>query len=250
MMAQTKTKKLHIHLGLESGFKGAFYKMQAETVSVFKDHDQVKGLVKEYTPKDEGGEPLAREEKKCVTCVRERLNWTRESAIALLDYELTKDTANQEATADLVVDGEVLATSVPVTTLLSLEKRLQEIRGVYNIIPTLDMSKDWQLIEGGEGYYKHGPVKQYRTAKKTTPVVLYAATKEHPAQVKEVVEDVTIGTFETTHISGASTASIKARLMERIDKLIMAVDSARRYANESEVKDRSIGRALFNYVHG
>lgn len=242
-------RKLYQHIITESDVKNGAEKIKAETLKVFKGRDLFEGLHKEYLPKDASGDMLPTEEKEVVTTVAERLAWTEAKLVELFDFELTKDATNMSAKADLEVDGHVIATGVPVTFLLSLEKRLTEIRNCYDAIPTIDMSKKWE--EGGrKGIRKFGPVEQYRTAKKTVAVTLAPATDKHPAQVKAETEDVQIGKFMTTYYSGASHPKEKADLLSRVDRLIEATKRARMKANEVEVTEQNIGKGIFEFING
>ena len=243
------SQKLFQLIVTEPEKKGAYEKMMSETRHVFKGQDLFLGLVKMYTPKNENGDPLPEERKEVVTTVNGRLSWGNHSVTELLDYELSRDLTNMQAKADIVVDGVTLAKGVPATNLLSLEKRLRELRDVYDQIPTLDLSKPWKQHEGNPGLWVWGPVEQYRTAKKTVPVIMAPATDKHPAQVKDVVEDVTIGTFRTTIFSGAVHPGTKAQWLGRIDKLITAVKDARMRANDVPVVEGAVGSSIMTYIH-
>lgn len=245
----TRTRKLYQHIIIENEVKGAAEKITNETLKVFKGRELFEGFHREYQPKDVAGDQLPTESKEVVTTVEERLAWTEGKVAELLDFELVKDAANMAAKADLVVGERALAKDVPATYLLALEKRLREIRSYYDAIPTIDMSKKWE--DGGKpGHRKHGPVDQYRTAKKTIPVVLRQETKEHPAQVKAETEDVQIGKFLTTYFSGSAHPKDKAEWIGRIDRLIAATKRARMQANEAEVGEQKIGKEIFDYIHG
>lgn len=81
------------------------------------------------------------------------------------------------------------------------------------------------------------------------PIVLYAATPEHPAQTQLITEDVLAGYWSTVKQSGAMPATEKLALLERIDKLLRAVKDAREAANMiDEVKVPDVGAAIFNYL--
>lgn len=243
------TKKLFEVITVEPEKRSAFEKIKNETVHVFKGKDLFEGHDKQYTPKNEGGDPLEGQKKEVVTTVEQRLAWTEKTICDFIDLELVKENSNMRAKADIVIDGVVLAKEVPATFLLPLEKRLKEIRDYYDQIPTRELSKKWEETGSG-GILKHGPIEQYRTAKKTIPIVLYPATDKHPAQVKDVTEDVHIGTWRTTYFSGAAHPGQKAEWIGRIDKLIEAVKKARMKANEVETTDASIGKTLFDFIHG
>jgi hypothetical protein len=241
-------RKLYQHIITENEVKGGAEKIKVETLKVFKGRELFEGFHREYIPKDAAGDKLPTESKGVVATVEERLAWTENKIVELFDFELTKDSANMSAKADLVVGERVIAKDVPATYLLSLEKRLREIREYYDAMPTIDMSKKWE--DGGrKGIRKNGPVEQYRTAKKTVPVVLAESTEKHPAQVKAETEDVQIGQFLTTYFSGAAHPQEKADRLTKIDRLIAATKRARMLANETEVVDREIGKEIFDYIH-
>lgn len=228
--------------------RGAYEKMIAETLKVFKGAELFHGLEKRYEPKAEGGDPLPSDSKKMVTTVKQRLAWTENSVTDLLDFEASRDKTNLKAVADLEVDGVVIAKQVPATCLLSLEKKLKEIRAYYDAVPTLDMSQEWAQVESTD-QFRHGPVESFRYIKQTRGVILHAATKEHPAQVKEVTDDVLVGTWKTTSFSGEAQPGDKANWLGRIDKLIVAVKKARMKANEAEAEDFKVGKAIFDFIH-
>ena len=240
-------KKLFQVIAGEPELKGAMDKMRQETLKVFKGDDLFVGLTKDYQQKVEGTPMLPGEKKEVVTTVQKRLDWNKNSVRDLIDYELTRDVGNVAAKADVVVDGVTLATGVPVTFLLTLEGRLRALRDVYDAIPTLDMSKKWELV--GDGIYKYGPTFMNKTDKKTIPVLMYPATKEHPAQVKEVVEEAVVGVWNSVSFSGKVHPGLKAAMLERVDILIAAVKDARMKANDIEVADQKIGAAVFDYIH-
>jgi len=241
--------KQHQLIVTEPDKRGAFEKIKAETLKVFRGADLFRGVNKTYTPKAEGGDPLPNDRKEVVTTVPQRLEWTERTVTEMLDFEASRDNTNMIAKADIEIDGKIIAKDVPCTTLLSLEKRLKEIREYYDAIPTLDMSQVWKAVEGRSDLYSHGPVEQYRYVKQMRGVTLKEATKEHPAQVREVIDDVMVGTYQTLHTSGETTPGAKATFLVRIDKLIEAVKKSRTKANEVDVKELKIGKALFDYIH-
>jgi hypothetical protein len=241
--------KQHQLIATEPEKRGAYEKIKAETLKVFKGADLFKGIEKRYEPKTEGGDPLPSDSKKLVTTVAKRLAWTENMVAEMLDFEATRDKTNMKSSADLVVDGVTIAKAVPATTLLSLEKRLKEIRDYYDAVPTLDLSQEWAPVEGTNDEHKHGPDEQYRYVKKTSGVVLYQHTDKHPAQVKEVTDDVLVGTWKTTHYSGEAHPGEKAAFLARIDKLIEGAKRARSKANETEIEETKVGKAIFDFIH-
>jgi len=240
--------KLFKHLAGENEKKTGATKIMAETLKTFRGGDLFFGRFKKYVPLAENGEPLPEERKELVTTVNDRLAWNAKPIIEMLDHMATKDKANQKACADLVI-GRVTIPGVPATCLLALEKRLREIRNIYDAAPTLDMSVQWARSSEHKDKYINGPIKTFRTAKVTKGVELSKATEKHAAQIEKVVEDQTIGTFETTTVSGALHPEQKARYLAKIDQLIETVKAARMDANLVETEKVEVGKAIFDFIH-
>jgi hypothetical protein len=243
-------KKLHQLIANEGDTNSAYDRIKAETFGVFKDHSRLDGFTRTYTPKDAEGQGLPDERKEIVTTVRQRLDWTERFLTELLDHELKRDRTNTTAKADLVVDGKTIAENVPATYLLTLERRLKEIRAVYDAIPTLDMAHPWKAREAGSDVMQYGPVEQVRTEKQTIPLVLHPGTDKHPPQVDKIIKDVVIGTWNRVEFSGRITPDRKAQYLERVDKFIKAVRDARMDANNATVIDDAIGKQVFEYLNG
>jgi len=240
--------KLYQMLVLEPEKKNQAAKMVAETAKVFKGGDLFYGRVKKYIPDNEGGEPLPEERKEMVTTVSDRLKWTWNSLSDLFDFMATKDAANQLAKADVVIAGKTL--TLPATFILAMEKKLKEIRSIYDAIPTLDLSTQWRQDEHNKNKHINGPQISYRTAKLTKGIILAQATDKHQALVEKVVEDKTIGHYETTEWSGALHPEEKAKLLAKIDTLIDTFKSARMVANQVEAAKIEVGKAIFEQIHG
>jgi hypothetical protein len=78
-------------------------------------------------------------------------------------------------------------------------------------------------------------------------IILYEATKEHPAQVELISYDVIIGTWSTTRSSGKITPAEKHLMLERAGELLVAVKKARAKANECGVVPVKSDK-FFNYI--
>ena len=120
---------------------------------------------------------------------------------------------------------------------MGLESRLTDLRGLMTGLPTLDASKKWEVDENrGKGYWREVNAEvRSKTEKVIDAKVLYEATKEHPAQVKEYTSDVVVGEFTTQNFSSAITSLQKANMISVIDDLIMSAKAARVKANQTEV---------------
>jgi len=118
-------KKLFQHIASEKELKGLYEKMRLETLKVMGQGALFNGLVKEYERLTDDTPELPGERKEVVTTVMDRLEWHRASVEAITDYELTRDSGNQLAKADVILDGKTILKDAPVTWLLAAENRFR-----------------------------------------------------------------------------------------------------------------------------
>lgn len=207
------------------------------------------GFSKTYRPLAEDGKRLPPESKQ----VQLRLDDVVAESCArwreLFDLTLTLDRANCGASADVEVDGTVLLTGVPVTTLLFLEKQAENLHAYVSKLPTPDAAERWHYDES-QHMLVTDPEETGRTEKVQKPIVLYDATKEHPAQTQLITEDVLAGYWSKRMFTTAIPAKTKAEILARVGKLRDAVKAARERANAVEVEKQSMGDALLGYVFG
>lgn len=206
------------------------------------------GIARTYEPVHEDGETLPPESVRVQFRAEELLEvnvrpaWTR-----LLDLVLTKDTANTAATADIVVDGAVLAREVPVTFLIWLEKQITDMATVVSKMPLLDNALVWHE-NVNDGGYATPATQTVKTKKVPRNHVKAEATAHHPAQVEMYSEDIKVGTWTTTRFSGAMPAARQKELLARLAKLSEAVKFAREEANTFVVTNQWVGGAIFDYL--
>lgn len=242
--------KLNQIIAIEKGVKSRAHSVVSELFKVVQKPDLFNGAVRNYQKKDEDGEDLPSEKKHVQFNVRDVLGTVRISQSDLLDTTAQKDTANSSAAADVRINGEVILPTLPVTTLLFLEKQLTDIRTFIAALPVLDSSENWNL-DVNSGLFKTDAVQTQRTKKVQRPLVLYPATPEHPAQTQIVTEDVIAGFWNTIRQSGAMPKPDKDRIAERVEKLLIAVKEARERANDIDAGSKpSIGAAVFEYLLG
>ncbi|MCY4584178.1 MAG: hypothetical protein OXE50_15490, partial [Chloroflexi bacterium] len=161
-----------------------------------------------------------------------------------------KDTTNQEARANIVVDGVTLAEDVPATFLLGLENHLKRLKPLYEAIPTLQPGVNWsEDSDKGKGVYKAPPETTFRTEKVRRHEIIVEATEHHPAQTESFSVDVPIARVTNIKTSGMLTPVDKSTLLGRFDALIQAVKRARQRANGTEVINRNIGQMLVGYLN-
>lgn len=217
-----------------------------------KKQDHFDGIQKSYSPFTEGGEQIPTETKEVVTTVEEKLAYTHKAVIKAINATLSKEETNASgvAKAALIVDG-VNFGEFSATSFISLERSLTRIRDLYKDIPTLDPTKTWTKKDStGKVLYETEPEVKFRTNKKQTPLVLYAATDKHPAQVQIITTDEQVGKYDTVYRSGRLTPLEKSKLLEKIDNLIVAVKKAREKANQADVVSVEVGGKIFDYIHG
>jgi hypothetical protein len=248
------SKKMHELLAVESDLQKKFQEVAKETQITFsKKIEHFRGHSKTLKMKsDERSfeEAAAAEHKEIVSTVDEKLNYTSKTAARYFDALLQKEQANQEAKADLVIDGFVVAKDLPATFLLGMESRLKMVRDYYAEIPTLTPGVAWEQDPNQrEGIYKskHPDVRD-KTEKSLAYDVVVKATEHHPAQLSQQSKNEVVGLFTTEIWSGMITPGDKSELLGRVDKLYQAFKRARSRANQVEVKPARIGGELFKYI--
>lgn len=250
-----KMTKQHEILAVEAEKEGVARKIIAESEGNFgSKHNLFMGMVKTLSMEETDQklvEEAGYEVREIHTTVEDRLDYTWESITEWFDVVLTKETTNQIAKADIVIDGTVLASDVPVGFLLGLETKLAKLRGMYGKIPTLPPGQPWvRSPEDGEHIYVLGvPEIRIKTAKRIQSKTLAPATDKHPAQVEHWNEDVPVGKFSTNYTMGMVTSARKHDLLARLDALIQAVKQARMRANNTDIVESNIGETIFKFLH-
>lgn len=204
------------------------------------------------SPEAEAMELAAKESRELPTTVYDTLEYALGIWSEAEDVIYQKNVSNTKALADIELDGAVVAAGVPVDELMGLENRLDKLRSVLMLIPTLEASMKWSPApeRGAHVWVNENVQTASKTEKRMVPVVLYDATDKHPAQVKEVGKDEVVGTFERVLWSGAATTRQKADVLKRMDDLISAVKAARMRANKTEVAQGKIGNIIAQQILG
>lgn len=241
--------KLNQVIALEKGVKAT-----AESTLTFSYHEAQKpelfaGIVRTYQPLEDGAYALPPESKKVTARVPQLVTNVQTVLERLFDLTLTKDTTNASAKADVKVGDAVLASAVPVTTLLWLEKQLVNLKTFISKLPVTDVADDWTW-DGENQVFRSATVKTLRSRKVEEHVVVVAPTREHPAHVEKVVKDVPDGEWSTTKLSGAVSPFQRDKWLAQVGAVTEAVKRAREEANMTEVSDVAMGNAILNYVFG
>lgn len=252
--------KLHELLAVEGDLEGTFKKILEETTTTFtKRADHFIGSIRhlEWFESDQPDHP--KDHVKMETTVNDKLSYQEGHVVKYFDALLQKEATNQEAVADLVVNGVTVAKDLPATFLLGLESRLKKVREVYASIPTLAPHIKWEKDESkGKGVWSRvHPEETMKTEKVIKAQILYPHKfpKEGekgeplPAQVDKISETRNVGKYVKNVWAGVLSPAEKSALLGRIDKLIQAVKKARQRANTTEVKKLTIGKELFDFIH-
>lgn len=240
--------KIHELLAVEPDLKAEAARVISEARSLFTEGvGRLQGFTKVYAPLEAEGDTFPDESQPVATTVSKTLDGVEAALGKFINAAVQKEISNTSATADVVIDEEVLLKDMPATALLNLEARLGEFRSVVALIPTLDPGVRWTYDEAN-GVYVTEPAEQYRTKKVPRAQVMYEATVEHPAQVEQYFEDVRVGELTTIQFSGRITAVAKEGLLERVDALARAVKQARQRANDTEATNREVSEAIFEYL--
>ncbi|HEY5868701.1 MAG TPA: hypothetical protein VI542_24600 [Candidatus Tectomicrobia bacterium] len=237
-------------IAVQKGVKASTHSTLSELYKLVQKPDLFNGFTKSYQRRDDTSEELPPEDKRVQFTHANIAGRVEEALRDLFRATARLEYSNCTARSAIDVDGVSIATDVPVTYLLFLEKQLTDLRTFVSQVPVLDPNEDWH-IDAGSGLAKSNPVNTHRTRKIQKPLVLYPATAEHPAQTQLITEDVIAGYWSTIKMSGALPAPEKAKLEERVEKLLRAVKEAREGANSiEEVPTPPIAGQLLTYIFG
>ena len=239
--------KLNQILAIEKGVKTRVYAEFTDLHNATQKPALMNGFTKTYQPRDEDGETYPPEAQKVQYEHQAVFDRVAAGLTELFDITATKDWANCNARADVVVDGRVLLRDVPATYLLFLEKQLSDLTTFVAKMAELDPGSDWS-VDPSTGLFKTEPQATQRTKKMQRPIVLYDATEHHPAQTQLITEDVIAGQWVTVKHSGALPAPRKRVLLSRIERLTNAVKYAREQANAIEAPDQRLAKDVFAYL--
>lgn len=243
-MAAPKLSQL---VAVQSGLKTSTYRDQTDMWKSLQRPAPLTGISRQYTPKDEEGESLPPESTQVQISAETVLKDTAELVAKLYDTTATIDAANCTARADLAVNGQVLLKDLPVSTLLFLEKQVQDLVSTIRVLPTLDPADRWSFDEATNSW-RSEPYSTVRTKKVLRNHVRAEATDKHPAQVDTFAEDTTVGTWTTVRFSGAMPATRVATLVTRAEELLRAIKMTREAANQEPAPKKEIAAPIFAWL--
>jgi len=246
---------LHELLAVEGDLRGEKDKIREETLTTFsKKANLFSGFIKTLEMFDDSRreeEAGSEERVELVTTVPDKLKYMSGAFIRFWDAKLQKEVSNQEAKANITIDGQEIFKDLPVTFLLSMEEELKQLRKLYEAIPTLQPGISWiKDPQKGENFYKtEHPQVRHKTEKTVQHKILVAPTKEHPAQIREWSEDKPVGRYTTEQWCGMVSSAEKSAILGKVDKMLRAVKKARQRANNQVVQERTIAKEMFDYFH-
>lgn len=238
--------QLHEVLAVEKSVRARNYKAVTDLERALQDRNKLTGITRTYRPLADDGDQLPSEYTQLQVRADEVLRTVAKALTELFDITLTKDFNNQEAVADIELNDRTIATAVPVSYLLFLEKQLNDVSTIVGRLPVLDPAEKWQYDANVAAYTTS--TETTRTKKNPRNHVKAAATDKHPAQVDVYFEDQLVGYWTTTKLSGALPQVVVDGMKDRVAKLSDAVKMARQKANGITVTYRKIGQDIFEYV--
>lgn len=242
-------KKLNQINAILTSKKSEVEKQVTEVYKLIQKAPLFEGRERTYRPLDEEkGQRLPPESQKVQQKVSDLLVKVTQMWNTVWGLTLTQDTGNQSAKADIVVDGKTILANVPVTTLLYLDKQLNDLETFISKLPVPDPAEDWSP-DANTNLLKGRLTESMRTSKEPTVIVKYEATKEHPAQTEIFTKDIPVGTWSQIQYSGAIQEAKKDELLSKVRKLQEAVKIAREQANLFELNKLS-AKPLLEFVFG
>lgn len=253
------TTRISQILGIVGGVKADTVAQTAALEQIITGSpDLLAGLLRTYRPRADPrpGEPppLQRpaQEKRVQVTVDEVLGKIAELVGRQLDVTRTLDEAKTRASADVVVDGEVLLPQVTTDHLVFLEGRLDALGAFIAKLPVLEAAEDWTTEGAEQGQHRTPAVETT-----SNDSVFFNHVLQHPVvidgqlvqpQVQVMKRDEVVGFWTTVKFSGAIEPRRKREILDRLSKVRRAVTFAREEANMSEAPDVREGDKLFGYL--
>jgi hypothetical protein len=206
------------------------------------------GFISTYSPLNEEGQKYAEQRKVIQQNAKDILKQIKASLEEAWNVVATKDRGNTKAKADVVVDGAVLLTDVPVTHLLYLEKQLVNIRTFVTKLPVLDPSKEWVFDTNKDMYVTVHTDEKIKTRKVHKSLVKIPPGPHSPGDAEIITVDEPEGKWTQVDMSTAYPAYEIREILERITKLQMAVKFAREEANSISVDKVKDSGKLLDYI--
>lgn len=254
------TKKPHLHeiLAVEQEKKAGAERARSKSIETFRSkQSHFTGIRRTFTPfavDEERGEQAGERleaQTNLVKTVMEELQNTFGVLSHAIDIGFQLDEANTRAKADIIVDERVLATDVPATFLLQMERRLGEVRALLKEVPTFDPVRRWEIDLSADkaNVLRSEVVTTIRKQRTRQYNVMVEATKEHPAQVDIVETDKPVGEIKSYEWTGMLSPGKKAALLLQLERLLTGIKQARSRANLTHIEpERKVAKVLLDFL--
>ena len=147
----------HQLLAILSSAKNEATRVVTDIDKIVQKSDLFFGMNRTYSPKEEEGEVYPSECKRVRYSVSEQIEDFRKGFQEYMKLAAMQDFTNCIAKADIVIDGQAIATDIPVTYLLFLEHRIADFKKFLRDLPTLPLDKEWHYDSNAQ-LYKALPV--------------------------------------------------------------------------------------------
>ena len=247
-----KLLKLNACIAVAKGIKSRSLSVVSDLYKTIQKPELFDGLTRTYRKLDDGDVDLPSERKVVQFRMKDILSALRVSKSELIDIIAQVEIGNTQGKAAVWIDGQELLPELPAIVLLPLEKELLDIRTFVEKIPVLDNAEAWKpKQDDNTGLWVTEVSSTHRTKKVPKPVTLYEATDKHPAQTTLLQEDIVAGYWDTVKHSGAMKTLEKEAILERVEKLLIAVKQAREEANDTPAPPPGgYGSKIFDYLFG
>lgn len=240
--------KLNVILAVEAGAK-AKSEGFTKVYQALEKPGALDGFSREYSPNVDTDPTYPGETQIVQLRVADAIETAKHSISDLFNVAATKEWGNMGAVANVVVDGTVLLTQVPVTYLLFLEKKLVDLMTFVKKLPTTDPAISWTW-NSDKALWVSATTKVSKTKKFAVVITKAPATIEHPAQAEIVYEDKPEGVWSLTKYSGAASIAQVRELVNKVETLQNAVKKAREEANSVEVEQKFVADVVLDYIFG
>jgi hypothetical protein len=219
------------------------------------DQNPLTGLTRTHEPKSDEFDKQPDQRRRVQVTTADLIAAVVESQTGYWDLSYTREVANTQAAATVMLDGEPLLENVPAGYLLFLENRLTAlITGLIDKLQALDPAKEWrdhtQVPGLKRGEYAAEPMQRLSTTKAWRVLQLAPATKEHAEQTRPYEADVVTGLLTFTDYSGQLPAARIQEIRGRATKILNAVRYARQQANMLEIQQQRAGAVILGAVFG
>jgi len=225
----------------------------------FGKRNRYEGVLITTTYTVEGRVAVPPETKAVGFTVDEELRALIPDLAKAIDAEITKNEGNSHpdspTRAKLILEDGTDFGSWSALSLMDLEKRLRDLRGMFKTIPVLDQAMDWEKdTQSGREILKTSNPQPVFFTEKTPVKFTVEETKGKDGSTTEKFGrehiDQRVGFRTTTRFAGMYTPAQLSALLSRLDAILVAISAAIALANQGEVKQYTVGESILNYICG